>query len=40
MGEGVRGVVGGMKIENWSKVAVDREASKRIVEQAGRYKVL
>jgi hypothetical protein len=31
-GVGVRGVVGRMKIGNWSKVAMDKEAWKRIVE--------
>ena len=29
----VRKVLGKMKVQNWSKVAMDREAWKRIVEQ-------
>jgi hypothetical protein len=39
-GDGVRGVVEKMTIQNWSKMAMDREATKRIVEQAGRHEVL
>jgi hypothetical protein len=30
----VRGYLGKMKIQSWSKMAMDREAGKRIVEQA------
>jgi len=39
-GDDVREVVGRMKFQNWSKMAMDREASKRTVQQAGRHEVL
>ena len=38
--EGVRGVPGNMKILNWIKMAMDREARKRTAQQAGRHEVL
>jgi len=36
----VRKDLGNMKIQNWSKMAMDREALKRIIEQAKNHKAV
>jgi hypothetical protein len=40
MGDGVRADLGKMRIQNWGKMAMDREAWKRIAEQSNTDKEL